>query len=207
VLALALGTVVAGPAAARTTAWHFTAVGPGAQAVWENEDGVSTNLLVFNQLNAPGTRGFFEEVLIVLDGWNDDGTIAWEAVYDSWDAPQQPAISIQQPLASASVAGMIPFAGCFVGTCPNLPIAVDVSEAWTGVGKIDRIVGAPGWFDNDPGALLFLSHMAHFDRNAVLADDDPFDGALGDLGWLLSARLFDVHVTQVSVCHPGAVCP
>ena len=203
-LGLLAGAATAGPAAARTTAWHFTAVGPGVMAAWEN-DGVTTSLFVFNQLNAPGSQGYFEDVIVAVSGGSGAG--AWSALYDSWEALQQPTIAIRPPLVSATVVATVLFVGCLEGPCPaGLPEQVDVNEGWTGVGPIDRIAGPPDWFDNDPGVQLFVSHQANFFRDATLADADPFDGALGTLGTLQSARFFDVHIAQVLICHPGVVC-
>jgi hypothetical protein len=199
VLGLLAGVATAGPVAAGTTAAHFTAVGPGVEATWVNGD-ITTSLLVFHQLNAPGSTGFFEEVLVVRDG----GT--WLAVYDSWDAPLQPTITIHQPLRSASVVASIPLVTC-EGDCPaGIPSTVDVAEAWTGVGPIERVAGPADFSENDPGVLLVVGHQANFLRDAVLADADPFDGDLAGLGTLESARFFDVHLGNVIVCHPGAVC-
>ncbi|OGO54365.1 MAG: hypothetical protein A2V85_14360 [Chloroflexi bacterium RBG_16_72_14] len=201
-LGLLAGVAAVGPAAARTVPWHFTAVGPGVQAAWVNEDGVTTSLFVFHQLNAPGSQGYFEDVIVALSGGSGAG--AWSAMYDSWEAPQQPTIAIQQPLVSASVVATVLFVGCLEGPCPVLPEQVDVDEGWTGVGPIDRISDA--FVINDPAATLFVGHGRNFFRGAELADADPFDDGLGTLGTLQSARFFDVHIANILICHPGAVC-
>lgn len=195
----------AAPAGARTTADHFTAVGPGAEAYWANGN-VTTQLLVFDQLNAPGTQGFFEEVLILRTGWNADDTPAWQALYDTAGSEgPAPAITIERPLRWASVDGTVPLVGCVYGTCPALPSAVEVSEEWTGEGPTERLIARTDWA-RDPGVILMTSHNASFFRDAELAQADPFGGALGGLGELSTAQLFDVHIAQVFICHPGVDC-
>ncbi|HEX7951156.1 MAG TPA: hypothetical protein VF494_12465 [Candidatus Limnocylindrales bacterium] len=188
----------------RRRAAHATAVGPGADAYWEDGN-VTTQLLGFNQLNAPGTQGFFEEVVVVRTAWNEDDTPLWQAVYDTWGADAQPTILIEKPLRWASVDATVPFLGCAVGICPTLPSSLDVSEEWTGFGPIERIVHRVDW-EREPGVILMTGQDANFFRDADLAEADPFDGALGDLGELVAAELFDVHVAQVFICHAGVTC-
>lgn len=201
-IGLLAAMVAAAPAGARTTADHFTAVGPGAQAYWENGN-VTTHLMVFNQLNAPGTRGFFEEVVVVRSEWNGD-TLVWQALYDTWGSTD-PVVTIERPLRWASADGTVPLAGCVVGNCPALPSELEVSEEWTGVGSTEPLIARTDWA-RDPGVILMTSHNASFFRDAELADADPFGGALGNLGELSMAQLFDVHVAQVFICHAGVDC-
>ena len=47
---------------------------------------------------------------------------------------------------------------------------------------------------------------ANFFRDAELANADPFGGALGSLGELSTAPLFNVHIAQVIICHAGVAC-
>ena len=212
-LTLLLGLATAGIATARTSVSHVTIVGPGVQALWEGasdgEHAITTNFLAFQQLNAPGTRGYFHEVVIIRTAWNDDGTPYWEALYDTYGAAD-PTIVIDQPLEYASISGSAPLAGCD-GACPALPDEVSFEETWTGTGPISRIV-APmndqSWFNLDPGVLLDMNRGVEFTRTATLGIDDPFDGAFEPLGTLSTSdpgvRFFDVHLTFVTVCHPGA---
>ncbi len=209
-MTLLLALMVSGTATAKTTVMHFTTVGPGVQAFWEYWDGehlITTNLLAFHQLNAPGTQGYFEDVLVIRNAWNEDGSLHYGAFYDTYGGPD-PTISIRQPLAYASVSGTVPLApdGC-TGACDGLPAEVDVSETWTGTGPITR-VSEFQWFDRQPGVTIDKSHAANFTRPATLGSADPFDGAFGPLGTLSASdpgvRFFDVHITQVLVCHPGA---
>lgn len=213
-LSMLLGLATAGIATARTSVSHFTAVGPGVQALWEGaSDGqhaIATNVLAFQQLNAPGTRGFFHEVVIIRTAFNDDGTTDWEAVYDTLGAAD-PTIVIHQPLAYASISGSAPLAGCVQGTCPVLPSEVSFEETWTGTGPITRIAAPRSdepYFVLDPGVLLDMNRGVEFTRTATLGISDPFDGAFGSLGTLSTSdpgvRFFDVHLTFVTVCHPGA---
>lgn len=215
-LSILLGVATAGIATARTSVSHFTAVGPGVQALWEGvSDGdqvVATNLLAFQQLNAPGTRGYFHDVLIIRTAINEDGLTDWVAIYDTAAGTAEPTIVIDQPLSYASVSGSAPLAGC-AGACPDLPDVVTFDETWTGTGPISRIA-APlndaSLFDLDPGFLLDMDRGVEFTRTATLGIDDPFDGTFGPLGPLSTfdpgVRFFDVHLTFVTVCHPGA-CP
>ena len=212
--AMLLGVATAGIATARTSVYHFTAVGPGVQALWEGDsDGehpIATNFLAFQQLNAPGTRGFFHEVVIIRTALNDDGTTYWAALYDTYGAAD-PTIVIDQPLEYASVSGTAPLAGCVEGPCPALPDEVSFHETWTGTGAITRLA-APmndqSWFSLDPGILLDMNRGVEFTRTAALGIADPFDGTFGPLGTLSTSdpgvRFFDVHLTFVTVCHPGA---
>jgi hypothetical protein len=73
------------------------------------------------------------------------------------------------------------------------------------VGSIERAVHRIDWA-REPGVILMTGHDASFVRDAELAHADPFGGALGPLGELTIAQLFNVHVAQVFICHEGVSC-
>jgi len=209
--AMAAGIASVGSAAASTSAGHYSVVGPGVQAFWEAGtdsagNATTTNLLVFQQLNAPGSRGFFWGVLVVRDGWSPTAGLLYEAIYDT-SAGTQPTIVIDPPLAVASVSGSAPLVSC-EGACPEtVPGRISFDETWTATGPIVRAL-EDGWFDLTPGVRLDMLRGVLFTRAAALGTPDPFDGGLGDLGTLTTTdpgvRFFDVHFAVVTVCHPGA---
>ena len=212
-LTMLLGVATSGIATARTGVSHFAVVGPGVQALWEGawdgQHAIATNFLAFQQLNAPGTRGYFHEVVIIRTAFNGDGKIDWEAVYDTYGAAD-PTIVIDQPLEYASISGTAPLVGCD-GACPVLPDEVSFEETWIGTGTITRIAAPKSdepYFVLAPGVLLDMNRGVEFTRTATLGISDPFDGAFGPLGTLSTSdpgvRFLDVHLAFVTVCHPGA---